>query len=232
MKGKYKKKREHMSSTQRPINPVHPGNQQNEAKGEQAHANKKEAGAKIEPPIVAKITPSPLKSDQANQCRYETSPRWKKILEGLALTAGISYAIITFFEWRDLRRNFKVDERAWVGPKELIPQGEKKITVAITNTGKTPALGMVSGARPVRWCCDPDVMPKTLDQFDAVQETHKAILLPGATHYINVALFEMPPEAPIVDKSRMIQEVRGIVHYNDIFGEPHWTRFLGSASLR
>jgi hypothetical protein len=58
--------------------------------------------------------------------------KWKSALEVIGIIAGIGYAIITFLQWRDLGRNFKDSQRAWVGPNFTVP-------VIDLGDAKTPA---------------------------------------------------------------------------------------------
>src|SRR6202012_1546650 len=50
--------------------------------------------------------------------------RWQKAtcaFTGLAFVAAAVYAEITFCQWQDLKSNFAVDQRAWVGITDIIP---------------------------------------------------------------------------------------------------------------
>jgi hypothetical protein len=75
----------------------------------------------------------------------------KGTLEIGGFAAVIVYAVTTYCQWRDLRHNFIVDERAWVGIDIQLsaiknPDGTIKFVAngVFKNTGKTPALKMSS----------------------------------------------------------------------------------------
>src|SRR5207253_7074434 len=73
-------------------------------------------------------------------------------LEIVAIPFAIGYAFVTYFQWRDANRNFRIDQRPWI-KVELIPSestGQQvtitttvgsflTIPVRIKNIGKTPA---------------------------------------------------------------------------------------------
>ena len=75
---------------------------------------------------------------------------WKWVNRA-ALLAGIGYAVVTFFMWRDAHKGFVNDQRAWVGVSGSgdfnlrLAKGEPlAISLAARNSGKSPALELVS----------------------------------------------------------------------------------------
>jgi hypothetical protein len=47
---------------------------------------------------------------------------WKPWKRGLTVAAGlaaIAYAIVTYCQWRDLQRNFKTEQRAWISYNKI-----------------------------------------------------------------------------------------------------------------
>jgi hypothetical protein len=75
----------------------------------QKDAEKKNATA----PMLLPVKGAPPNSSGTNKSREESKPRWRQTLDVVAILAGIGYAIVTYWSWRDLRQNFKVDQRAW-----------------------------------------------------------------------------------------------------------------------
>jgi hypothetical protein len=73
---------------------------------------------------------------------------WKTV-ERLALLSGIAYAVVTYVQWKDIGNNFKMDERAWIGPAKislthLQAPDPISTSVGLTNFGKTPALNVTT----------------------------------------------------------------------------------------
>jgi hypothetical protein len=65
--------------------------------------------------FLALHAPSPPKdTEKPQKAWYKTLDGWKKVLEIIAIPFAIIYAIITYFQWQDIRHNFQVDERAWI----------------------------------------------------------------------------------------------------------------------
>src|ERR1022692_1442745 len=75
-------------------------------------ANPREENEHAASPLVGQANPAPHSSQTTQKRWYQAFPWWK-VLEGTAFAFGIFYAVVTFWQWRDLRHNFKVDERAW-----------------------------------------------------------------------------------------------------------------------
>ena len=98
----------------------------------------------------------------------------------MGIAAGIIYAAVTVLQWRDLRRNFRVDERAWVGPlstaiaSEDTPDGSGVIfEIPYTNTGKTPALKISS------WIGQTSDMKSIRDHEPASDDIAQGMLMPS-----------------------------------------------------
>jgi len=58
---------------------------------------------------------------------------------------AIGYAIVTGLQWQDLRHNFKVEQRAWIGYNTMaitnLKAGEPlRCDIKLLNSGKTFAL--------------------------------------------------------------------------------------------
>ena len=69
-----------------------------------------------------------------------------EILEGVGIAAGIGYAFVTYLQWKDLRHNFQVSERAWLKLEVIFPRSattDMQVNVIVANIGKSAALGSV-----------------------------------------------------------------------------------------
>ena len=67
----------------------------------------------------------------------------------LGFSAAAIYAGITYQQWKEVHRNFEIDQRAWLGldageskSKDINDQSVPRFEVGIRNTGKTPALNV------------------------------------------------------------------------------------------
>src|SRR5437879_2023696 len=89
--------------------------QNGETTSPQDQASKEGHDGIVASPASLEIEPTLHTADKPRYCRYMPSPWWKNWLEGFALFAGIGYAIVTFWMWRDAHDNFIVNQRAWVG---------------------------------------------------------------------------------------------------------------------
>src|ERR1700693_1412052 len=76
-------------------------------------------------------------------CRYEPTPTWWRVIEGIGIAAVVFYAFVTWCMWRDSHANFIADERAWVSVPfpAAFPLNGTSVPVAtqLVNSGKTPA---------------------------------------------------------------------------------------------
>jgi hypothetical protein len=85
---------------------------------------------------------SPPKGAPSKKPWYKTLSGWKLALEAIAIPFAIGYALVTFFQWQDLRHNFQADERAWVKP-----------------TPTADIYGVVANGAPVPWNADSIMVP-------------------------------------------------------------------------
>jgi hypothetical protein len=96
--------------------------------------------------LTPKVPPSPTYRKQTDKPWYKTTSGWKTLLEMIAIPFAIGYAIVTYWQWRDLRYNFEVDQRSWVKIGCPWPplNGTQPVTVnaELTNFGKSPVTGL------------------------------------------------------------------------------------------
>jgi hypothetical protein len=202
------------------------------------------------------VSPPPKDTNEPKNTRNGPAPRrkigkrvwrWTKRiflkkdrLEKVGITAGIVYAIVTVFQWRDLRRNFTIDQRAWLQVRDKEPTYRPKledfrnavgpgyrfeIPRDAINIGRTPAVKVyVHTAAEV---VDREKAP-TFNYGNGL-DTDTGILFPNT------------PRDFIAGSSAVIGDGRiqklaggdayvaiyGIAAFVDIFGHEHWTRFCG-----
>lgn len=183
---------------------------------------------------VAAQTPIP---EKPCHCHYKASHWGWRVFEIAAVVAGVAYAIITFFMWRESHNNFVLEERAWldVSKAEITDSGKdfhagSPITAKVTlvNTGKTPAREVQAEYRIVL-LRNTEEVPLSYDA--SVRNTDFIGLMPpnGSTeiavqNYINRFEVEKFTEDEMKDiaSGRAYLAVYGRIRYTDIFGEKHW----------
>jgi hypothetical protein len=211
-------------------------------RGEGNTENEKQTGEAIMTTLT-QVDPSPGKGRKP-ECRYEPPPKWKSVAEVVGIVFAIFYAIVTFFQWRDLRNNFRTDERAWVflhnrpdmdKPSTFAPIKMERGTpliypVRISNHGKTAAQNVVAKAfidvldarqEPnLGFVDDPDI--------HGPQRYEQGITSPGGWMDWD---FQRPgrmiddKEFVGVGQGSAYVVIFGIISYDDIFGNHHWTKF-------
>ena len=104
-------------------------------------ASEKDNAADREVSLVPQVPPTPDNAEKSHNRWYQTLAGWKVMLEIVGIPFAIAYAVVTFFQWRDLRHNFEVDQRAWLkivlswpDPITTVPATAKLI---FQNTGKS-----------------------------------------------------------------------------------------------
>jgi hypothetical protein len=181
-----------------------------------------------------KIQPSPHNTAKSQQRWYKTINGWKSLLEVIAIPFGIGYAVITYYQWKDLRHHFELDERAWLNirhdspfkegshaPPDLVSGLVDK--VQLVNVGKT-------AARNLRLLCKAEVLSSsTAPSFDYTKNGSSAtrgLLFQGDTITLEFG------SANEISKEQGVSLLAGesyiafygVVAYDDIFGKPHETR--------
>jgi hypothetical protein len=208
------------------------------------------------------IVPSPTSSNKPKNSTYSHNPRrrarrtwrfFKRIflkrdyLERLAFIAGITYAVVTVFQWHDANRNFVIEERAWlslVGISQPELKDGKAVTsvskVVIGNTGKTPA-------KSVYIYCGMKIMrsssPADISYSQQYEINFSGLLNPGQS--IPVVVQKVPgtdePSQPLVISDAEAEDLqygrRYVITYckgtfNDIFEKPHWFRTCTAMTYR
>jgi hypothetical protein len=176
-------------------------------------------------PSLTHIDPSPPSATKADEPWYRTFQGWKTCLEIIAILAGVWHAWITYQQWHDLRHNVEVDQRPWVGIKDLelvgtVAVGQSMVLkIDYLNTGKTPALHVAFTN-----CGTGDTEEATLHM--GCPDSVYGLAAPNLGMHVD---FVSAPVTQIyVDrlKARTVQSYyRGTLVYRDIFGNAHHTRF-------
>jgi hypothetical protein len=201
------------------------------------------------------IPPSPASPNQPKQSAQTRTPRrnfgrrvWRWIkriflkrdrLERIGILFGVAYAITTILQWRDLRRNFVTDERAWVNIAPLeqlttMPVDSVQaliINARMVNSGKTPA------TKGIHIECVVEIVkattPPSFDYNGFRAITDIPLIFP--THVSDVPCMKstgniLNPVPVTPDQRRDLKSgalylaIFGKIDYRDQFG-PHWTHF-------
>jgi hypothetical protein len=217
-----------------------PRKQYQQTIGPQRHTEEKNDNTGRHPPGSLDTTPSPPDAEETkyrwyNAVRWWNFVRreWKTILERGGIAAGILYAVVTYFQWSDLREHFKIEQRAWVKVVVVKPTPitqDAKFGVELDNIGKSPAIRMATDALF-------EVVDKGSEASFTYNRQHKASLV-GMLFPNDKVTFDLTPTPDNPDGSarrlsaEQVQDLTlgksyiAIVIqsvYHDQFGM-HWTR--------
>ena len=165
------------------------------------------------------------------------------LFAGIAAGGAIFYAGIAYRQWRDLRHNFAVDERAWlkveVGmPPSLSP--EAQVVVNIRNVGKSPALNLFGGVivQIVDAKSAPSFPPSGTAEF---RKMAMNMVFPSDQTSFSSGRSPNNPDGtlrPLTDEEmrslatgNTYLAAFGVIAYRDQFGD-HWTRFCAPKSYQ
>jgi hypothetical protein len=187
------------------------------------------------------IPPTPTDTPQPKQPWYKTFDGWKPklesakvILEVAAIPFAIAYAVITFYQWQDLQKNFEADQRSWLRVlSDINPQTIKGNAVGLhfKNFGKVVAESIVIDA--VVEVVNSDSAPR-LKVEPPLTRAYSGFLFPGdepaAASPVPIhpsPQGNLPITAPEIDnltKGKTYLAIYGVATYRDHFRK-HWTRF-------
>jgi hypothetical protein len=161
--------------------------------------------------------------------------RWTALFTALAFIAAAIYAGITYQQWRDLRHNFEIDQRAWlkigisVWP-ELIENGTAEASGVFINIGKSTTTGMYSESVM-------EIVPASQSPSFKFKGRHntssRTPIFPGDQDTFPIDLWDQttktrrPFTADEIDRIRNGQAyiaIYGVFVYSDQFGK-YWERF-------
>jgi hypothetical protein len=156
---------------------------------------------------------------------------FKGFLEMVGLLAGIGYAIVTYCQWRDMRRSFEFEHRAWIKISCPLPSDLNKLLstkAEAKNFGKSIALRLDMYARMMV------VRKGAVPPFDTtgpILHSHAHALFPSDMQELPINQSGRPggPSLTPADfeslrSGNAYVVVYGGAVYKDQFG-PHWTRF-------
>ncbi len=195
-------------------------------------------------PFAPEVRSAPNNFLQSKRPWYQTLSGWKTTLELAAIPFAIGYAIVTFCQWKDLKRNFVSDERPWL---KVVSLGEIQwkegqpilYPVEVSNVGKTPAKGIVATWQFLEY------QKQDAIQFPFEPNAPKMRFLTGvlfpsdSTPPLNLGLLDRQqaksmnflattltaPFQDSINKGNSYLLLRITVEYKDSFGKDHWTHF-------
>lgn len=225
MKDKYKRKAERKQQSQVIASSQTTENHQDETK-------------RLDIPTVSKSMTSQLKTEDSQQFQY-APPRWKTIIEVAAILFGIGYAIVTGLQWWDLRQNFKLDQRPWIGLSDeaLVLNSEKvDAELKFTNSGKTPARN-VRKAVQIKIAPAPLMESPAEDDIRSLVFSGNTVLAPQATVTVRsgtetegdqkalILKDAMKSHFPLIDSGKDILYLFGEIIYDDTLGRQRTTKY-------
>ncbi|MEP7353589.1 MAG: hypothetical protein ABI824_10200 [Acidobacteriota bacterium] len=212
---------------------VHTPGKQNEAGiGPQGASNQERDPATRQLPSTLHVTATPKNSQQADDPWYKSIKGWSGIFQIVAVPFAIAYAVVTYAMWSDLRKNFKIDERAWIEARDSDPNfmlsnlKTAGVDMFVTNIGKTPALHVALSTAS-------EILPKAVAPSLSFRAngatTEMGMLFQGEKSRVVVA----GSLAPDISEKERLQltsgeaylAVWGTATWDDIFGGSHWSRF-------
>jgi hypothetical protein len=163
-----------------------------------------------------------------------THERWQTLLTGIIAFVTSVYAATSFYQLKTMREGMRVDNRAWVGVESAIlksPVSSKEnpdITINLINAGKTPALNLHVIASSAVTNVEITDTPTYLANEARLPST--GVMMPGvkvSQRLHGTGEQNKPTETEwqeAFNKGAKLK-VWGVIEYEDIFGQPHRTRF-------
>jgi hypothetical protein len=206
----------------------------NKAISENQTTSKKNSKTKGGGAPPSNVIPPAQDADESNQGQHYGKPRWWLILEGLALAAGVAYAVLTYLMWQDSHHNFTIDERAWMNVGINLPNTINEGTplvakMTVFNTGKTVSRKILLECVVSR---QRNTDPVPFDYVRPHSSHDVGMLTPSALTNLQCSSKE-PDQVESLSKQqsddlmsgRAYLAVYGRGSYIDIFGGAHWVQF-------
>jgi hypothetical protein len=250
-------------TSENPKNPIDPqqsaGNASTEAQDHNKNPN---------PPTVVGPDPPP---PPAKQCEVTVNTKrdwidwWTLRLEGFGLFVLCIYTVATIAIWcankkvaedthqsvLNADRNFRIDERAWMGPETVkhskLSDDNVSIGMVLQNTGKTPALDYRDGILVLPFGKDQPFRPiyptgskecateheplsaRTGDEIHIVRSVSTVFPQQRKTPLFRVKRGLLPPLEKLQTGDPILY-IFGWASYKDVFGDSHCTHFCAFLS--
>jgi hypothetical protein len=165
---------------------------------------------------------------------------WKTRTEFAAYFFAIAYAIITFFQWKDARLTFQLDQRPWVGvvfPDTFALDGSSiPVVVKIQNTGKTPARAIEGDLVATVWTRGEDTKLGDFSSGRPHNRVYSGAIFPSDSVQMTISVSNYGAEGQqtIVPDESLRHDIAngkryimyfGRITYSDTFNVRHWTQF-------
>lgn len=215
-----------------------PRQEDKETNQPQQTASEKDDSAKGKVSLPRDIPPSPTNTKKPQKPWYKTPDGWKTAVELVAIPFAIGYAVVTYYEWKDLRHNFTIEQRSWL--KATLDwskfQTDNSVPIVIANFGKSPAVNpRIMGKMEI---LDADSLPTFIWKLTPHSVDQESLIFPGDPRFaFGAAMLEKtskedrytfrrltPDEALRLANGKSYVIVWGFIIYDDSFGN-HWTRF-------
>ena len=191
--------------------------------------------AQGQPTLKPQIPPSPNNSNQSEKPWYKTLNGWKIVLEVVGIPFAIGYAVVTYYQWQDLRHNFETDERAWVKYDPDHPNIDSGKTASLpgtlTNVGKSTIL--IIQAQGVYEVVDANSTPSFNLKTKPHSRVTSTLMFPNEKVDFPILLMgenSVTARPLTADELQRLHSGKayiaafGLILYKDAFGM-HWYRF-------
>jgi len=191
--------------------------------------------AKGQAALKPQVTAAPKDSEQSKEPWYKTFQGWKTRLELIGILVAVGYGVVTYLEWRDLRRNFQAEQRSWIKikltPTKWSQDTPVDLPLTLTNIGKSPITYLQADG--VVEFVDANSSPSFKMKQQHANLWQMDILFPSDYSKFDEFIFDPvtkqhnPPKPSEVDgfnTGKMYIATFGLIQYFDQFGM-HWYRF-------
>jgi hypothetical protein len=198
--------------------------------------------------LITGVKASTTHSKTPREKWYKTVGSYKKLFEIAGITSAIIYAGITYFQWKESGRNFRIDERAWIkiqfvrdgkdAPEIIVPTDGSPLRAQYiaSNAGKTYAKNVTVEARlivlPAASSVPVEVLIPQKPTLDAIT-WHGGIFPGDKSAAVNVIrsdgqgrpIATAQSDIDGIHSGALYVSVYGLAIYDDVFGHKHWTKF-------
>jgi hypothetical protein len=185
------------------------------------------------------ISPPPSDPVKPDNTEQKPSPWWKRwkpwerIIAIFGVAAALGLAGLTYLQWRDLRANFAIDERAWIKETDELRHTSEiprtSVPIKISNVGKSAANKVfVTAALAL---VERDKAPLFANKHGFTR-SRVSLMFPNSEDSIPIPFSESDgtelrltdTQVQELNEGKYYISVYGQITYEDQFGS-HWTRF-------